>query len=71
MAEDSQAAIRGLSHAARFLRMRLGQNMRIRYIPRLEFIEDRTERDAARMERLIDEVRTEDQRRHREDEDGA
>lgn len=69
--EDSQAAIRGLTHAGGFLRKRLGQNMRIRYIPRLRFIEDRTERDAAHMERLINDARQEDRRHQEDDQDGS
>lgn len=71
LSENSEDAIQGLTHAARFLRTRLGQNMRIRYIPRLRFIEDRTERDAARMDRLIEDARFEDRRRHEDDDDGA
>lgn len=71
LSEDSQAAIQGLTHAGRFLRKRLGQNMRIRYIPRLKFIEDRTERDAAHLEQLIDEATREDRQRHDENQDGA
>lgn len=71
LSEDSQDAIEGLTHAGRFLRKRLGQNMRIRYIPRLRFVEDRTERDAAHLEQLINEATTEDNRRHGENQDGS
>lgn len=71
LSEDSEETIRGLTHAGGFLRSRLGQNMRIRYMPRLRFVEDRTEREAARVERLIKEARSEDRRRGGEDQDGT
>lgn len=69
--EDSQDAIRGLTRAGGFLRSRLGRNMRMRYVPVLRFIEDRTERDAAHMDQLIEDATAEDRRRQGGDDDGA
>lgn len=64
LAEDSGPAVRGLTRAARFLRARLGQSLRLRVVPELRFVEDRTERDAARLDRLITDAVAEDRRRH-------
>lgn len=64
LSDDSAEAICGLTRAAGFLRTRLGASLRMRSVPELRFIEDRTEREAARMDRLIDEALAEDRDRH-------
>lgn len=69
LGEDSVAVIRGLTRAAGFLRSRLGGSLRMRSVPELRFIEDRTEREAARMDRLIEDAVAEDRRRHDDEED--
>ncbi len=71
LSDDSDAAVRGLTRAAGFLRRRLGEGLRMRTVPALRFIEDRTEREAAKLDRLIEDAVAEDRRRHGEDENGA
>lgn len=71
LSEDSQAALRGLTRAGGFLRSRLGRNLRMRYVPVLRFIEDRTEREAARMDRLIEDAMAEDRRRQTGNDNGS
>ena len=55
-AEDDRAAraIEGLKAAEGFLKKKLGQRLRLRVMPELRFIEDTTERDAQKMDRLIE-----------------
>jgi len=55
-AEDDRAvrAIQGLKAAEGFLKKKLGQRLRLRVMPELRFIEDTTERDAQKMDRLIE-----------------
>lgn len=61
---EGAAVVAALRRAAGFLRGRLGTELRLRAIPELRFIEDVTEREAHRLERLIDDAVTEDRRRH-------
>lgn len=65
LTEDSEATVRGLRRANGFLRARLGAILRLRVVPELRFIEDRTEREAAKLDRLIEDAVAEDERRHR------
>lgn len=69
MADDPADVLAGLRHAARFLRARLGDSLRLRVVPELRFIEDRTEREAQRLSELIEDAVAEDRRRHGDDED--
>ncbi|NNG13467.1 MAG: 30S ribosome-binding factor RbfA [Halobacteria archaeon] len=48
------ASLRVLNNAAGFLRRRLGQQMRIRAVPRLRFYFDQSIEEGARMDALID-----------------
>lgn len=65
---DGEGLVSGLTRAAGFLRGRLGTSMRVRTVPALRFIEDRTEREAARMDQLIQDAVSEDRRRQGDDE---
>lgn len=58
--DDSRKAeaIEGLASAAGFLRSRLGRELRLRRIPELRFVIDETQERAARIARLIAEVRS-------------
>jgi len=68
MLEDSaDPVLEGLRNAAGFLRGRLGRLMRVRTVPELRFVEDRTEREAERISHLIDDAVAEDRRRHGDD----
>lgn len=55
--EEKRDALAGLDRAAPFLRRSLGQELRIRRVPELEFLEDRSLERAARIEELLSEVR--------------
>ena len=54
-----RALMRGLSRARGFLRRQLGQRLQTRYTPDLTFEWDETAERAARIETLLDEIRTE------------
>ncbi len=54
---EKRDALAGLDRAAPFLRRSLGQELRIRRVPELEFLEDRSLERAARIEELLSEVR--------------
>jgi ribosome-binding factor A len=49
-------ALKGLTSAAGFIRARLGRELRIRRIPELRFVIDRTQERAARIRELLAEV---------------
>jgi ribosome-binding factor A len=47
------ASVRVLNNAAGFLRRKLGARMRLRIVPRLQFLHDRSLAEGARMDALI------------------
>ncbi len=51
---DVQRALEGLNRASGFVRRRLGQRVRMRYVPRLRFAHDETLDRATRVGELID-----------------
>jgi len=51
---DVKRALEGLNRASRFVRRRLGQRVRMRYVPRLRFAHDVTLDRATRIGELID-----------------
>lgn len=54
-AEDrATRAVAGLQAAEGFLKKQLGRRLRLRVMPELRFIEDTTERDAQKLDRLIE-----------------
>ena len=55
-AASGDEAIEGLRHAAGFVRGRLGRELRLRRIPELRFVEDRTLEHARRIETLLEEA---------------
>lgn len=69
--EERERALEGLEAAAPFIRGRLGQDLHLRRIPELEFEEDRTLARAARIERILQEVRPGDEEGGEEPQDGA
>ena len=54
--EDPEPAIHGFEKASGFLRAQVGRRMRLRRVPELRFIHDRSARQGERLSRLIDEV---------------
>ena len=59
---DVQRALEGLNRASGFVRKRLGQRVRMRYVPRLRFAHDETLERATRVGELIDAaIRTADE----------
>lgn len=53
---DVKLALEGLNRASGFVRRRLGQRVRMRYVPRLRFAHDATLDRATRVGELIDAV---------------
>jgi ribosome-binding factor A len=67
---DVQRALEGLNRASGFVRKRLGQRVRMRYVPRLRFAHDETLERATRVGELIDAaIRTADESNDRSRED--
>jgi ribosome-binding factor A len=59
---DVQRTLQGLNRASGFVRRRLGQRVRMRYVPRLRFAHDETLERATRVGELIDAaIRTADE----------
>ena len=52
--ERASASVRALTRAAKFLRRRLGQQMRIRSVPELHFEHDASVETGSRMDNLIE-----------------
>ena len=63
---ESQQAVAALNHAARHLRVLLGQNLRLRAVPALRFHYDDSFERSARVSHLIDEAVAEDKARRRD-----
>jgi ribosome-binding factor A len=57
---DPEQTLRGLSHAAGFLRRELGHRMKLRVVPELRFQYDRSIEDGSRLSALIDEAVSKD-----------
>lgn len=55
--EEKIETIRALDRASGFVRARVGEAITLKYLPNLHFILDRTLEKAARIEKLIDEMR--------------
>jgi ribosome-binding factor A len=64
--DDAQAAETGriLRHSGGFLRRRLGQLMKVRTVPELDFSFDRSVAEGNRLSALIDRAVAEDRARH-------
>jgi ribosome-binding factor A len=56
VAPDEAGILRGLARATPFLRAKLGAHLELRWVPELRFEYDRLVDEAARIERLLDEV---------------
>lgn len=52
-AEEQEETLEGFRAAASFIRRELGQRLKMRRVPELEFRLDRTEEQAARIEELL------------------
>lgn len=50
-------ALEGLMAAASFVRRELGKDLRLRRVPELHFVEDRTLEQAQRIEEILEDVR--------------
>lgn len=57
---DTEQTLRGLTHAAGFLRRELGHRMKLRVVPELRFQYDRSIEKGSRLSALIDEAVSQD-----------
>ncbi len=55
-----KALMKGLGRASGFVRRTLGQRLRLRYTPEIEFVWDDTAERAARIEEILDDLSLED-----------
>jgi len=60
--ERSEDAVRGLSHAAGFLRSQLSHRLKLYTVPQLHFLYDDSIESGMRLSKLIDEAVAEDRR---------
>jgi ribosome-binding factor A len=60
--EDSrlQASVNALQSAAGFIQARLARVMKTKNTPKLNFVADTTERDAARIDQLLESIKSKD-----------
>lgn len=63
-AEESAAILDGLEHASGYLRSQLASRIELRTFPKLRFFWDPTPEHAERIERLIDEIRSNQKKDH-------
>jgi ribosome-binding factor A len=54
---DKQEVLAGLKSATGFIRSRVGRELKLRYVPTLEFVYDESEDEAARIEELLKQVK--------------
>ncbi|WP_423823806.1 30S ribosome-binding factor RbfA [Salinisphaera sp. SPP-AMP-43] len=54
--DKAAQAVQGLKAAGGYLKKQLSKRLRLRALPDLRFIQDTTERDAQRLDRLIDDA---------------
>jgi len=64
-AENSQATVVGLQHAAGYLRTELAHRLKLYSVPRLEFVYDDSIEAGIRLSKLIDEAVDEDSKHTR------
>ena len=57
--EQLQNSVKALQSAAGFIQARLAKVLKTKNTPKLSFVADTTERDAAKMEALLESLRTE------------
>jgi ribosome-binding factor A len=61
--EAQRSAMAALSEAEGFVRQEIGRRIRLRYTPEVAFVQDRSLERGARLSRLIDQLRTEQERK--------
>jgi ribosome-binding factor A len=58
---DEARVLQGLERATSFLRAQLGTRLQLRWVPELRFEYDHLVDDAARLERLLDDLKSDDE----------
>ena len=66
--DDHSAAQQGLSKAAGFLRSELAHRMKVRTVPKLNFLYDESVERGAKLSKLINDAVTEDRQHHTDNE---
>ncbi len=54
--DEERESLRALQKAAGFMRTQIGRRMRLRHVPQLRFVPDRSAKHAIRISSLLDEV---------------
>lgn len=60
--QDTKLTLQGLAHASGYIQLLIAKRLQLRYTPRLRFAEDKELQRVMRVERLIDQARSEDQK---------
>lgn len=63
--KKAESAIQGLESARGFIRKLIGQRIRLRYTPDIEFIFDKTVEYSVRIEEALEEIKNESSRNNR------
>lgn len=69
--EEQQAALAGLGRAAGFVRAEVGQAVRLRQLPELQFFLDESIETGARVEQILRELAAESHEHEREHDEGG
>jgi len=57
LGSDTARTFEGLKAARPFIRSELGRRLKLRFVPELDFREDHTEEEAAKLSKLMDEMK--------------
>ena len=56
--ESKQEVLAGLKSATGFIRAKLGKQLKLRYVPTIEFVYDESEDEARRIDQLLKQVKS-------------
>lgn len=59
--EEAERSMEGLNSAGGYLRRRLGENLRLKYLPELNFVRERVAEEALQLERIMKRVHVEEE----------
>jgi len=58
--EEAEATLAGMESAKSYMRLRLGKHLRMKVLPEIEFVRERTAEEAVELEKLLKKTREED-----------
>ncbi|WP_073027301.1 30S ribosome-binding factor RbfA [Lutispora thermophila] len=61
--EEKEITLKGLKNASGFIRKKLGDNMKIRYLPEIHFVLDESIEHGARIAEILNEIKNKEEGR--------